>query len=278
MQKTKSVALLGAGWLGEPLGDVLLADNYHVKAATTSNEKALRLASKEFDSYEMIVQSDHIQGKAPSFWAVDTLILTLPPGGRRDPAVATTYPAKVDQIIKAAQAGGISKVLFTSSTGVYGNQQAWVDEESPLQPTTASGKALVQVEQQLRDAFGKQLTVLRLAGLVGGSRQPGRWFAGKTQVPGGEQYVNLVHRVDVVNLCKAILQHNYWGTTLNVCADRHPTKANYYPEAARQLDLVPPSFLVDPKAAPGKRVTNERSKEVPGFRYQYPDPKAFPGF
>ncbi|MEL7249368.1 MAG: SDR family oxidoreductase [Bacteroidota bacterium] len=277
MQKSKSVALLGAGWLGEPLGDVLLADDYQVKAATTSKEKALRLDSKGFDSYEMIVQPDHIQGNALSFWTVDTLILTLPPGGRRDPAVATTYPAKVAQVIQAARAGGVSKVLFTSSTGVYGNQQNLVDEESPLQPSTASGKALVQVEQQLHNAFGEQLTVLRLAGLVGGSRQPGRWFASKTQVPGGEQYVNLVHRVDVVNLCKAILQHNYWGTTLNVCADLHPTKADYYPEAARQLDLVPPSFLVDPNAAPGKRVTNERSKEVPGFRYQYPDPEGFPG-
>ena len=276
MQKTKSVALLGAGWLGEPLGDQLIATGYQIKAATTSVEKATRLTAKGFDSYKMIVDSDQIQGDNPSFWTVDTLILTLPPGGRRDPSVATTYPAKVQQIIQAVQVAGISNVLFTSSTGVYGNQQAWVEEDSPLQPTTASGQPLVEVERQLRSAFGEQLTILRLAGLVGGSRQPGRWFAGRTDIAGGEQYVNLVHRVDVIKLCQAILENNHWGETLNVCADLHPTKAAYYPQAARQLDLTPPTFLVDTNAAPGKRVANKRSKAVPGFVYQYPDPERFP--
>ena len=276
MPQTSSVALLGAGWLGEPLGEQLLTREYTVKAATTSTEKALRLANKGFESHQMLVQPDGIEGGQTDFWVVDTLVLTLPPGGRRNPEVATTYPAKIDQVIQRAQAAGIHRVLFTSSTGVYGNQEGWVNEDSPLVPNTASGKALVKVEGQLREAFGEGLTILRLAGLVGGSRQPGRWFAGRTQIPGGEQYVNLVHRVDVINQCLAIIQHDYWGTTLNVCADQHPSKADFYPQAAAKAGLPAPSFIVDANAKPGKRVANDRSKEVPEFMYQYPDPGQFP--
>ena len=88
--------------------------------------------------------------------------------------------------------------------------------------------------------------------------------------------MNLVHRIDVVNLCQAIIQNDYWGKTLNVCADRHPTKAEYYPEAATQLGLTPPTFSSKANATSGKRVDNERSKAVPGFAYQYPDPAGFP--
>lgn len=276
MQKQTRIALLGAGWLGEPLAALLRSAGYQIKAATTSAEKAERLAEKDWKTYTFRVESDHIDGDIGDFFQADILILSLPPGGRRNPEVAKTYPAKIEQVIKACQAGSIQQVIFTSSTGVYGAQNIWVDEDAALLPNTASGTALVQVEALLRDAFAEQLTILRLAGLVGGERQPGRWFAGRDQLAGGQQYINLVHRQDVMAICQAIIQSEYWGHTLNVCADEHPTKAEFYPSAAQKLGLPTPSFIAEPSAEAGKRIANERSKLVPGFDYQYPDPFDFP--
>lgn len=275
MQKQIRIAFLGAGWLGEPLASQLDQAGYQIKAATTSAEKAERLAQNKWETYELQVQADQIDGQFDDFFQADILILTLPPGGRRNPEVAQEYPNKIQQVIKASQEGSIQQVLFTSSTGVYGDQNAWVDEDARLLPDTASGKALVKVEAQLRAAFAKRLTILRLAGLVGGKRQPGRWFAGKTDVPDGQQFVNLVHRHDVVAICQAIIASHYWGHTLNVCADEHPTKAEFYPQAAEKLGLAVPSFLSSSSEA-GKRVANGRSKLVPGFSYLYPDPMTFP--
>lgn len=274
-KKNVTIALLGAGWLGEPLAETLLAAGYQIKAATTSSEKAERLAKHGFTSYVLRVETDSITGNFKDFLTADVLILSLPPGGRRNPEVVRDYPAKIRQVIAASKTAGVEHVLFTSSTGVYGDQNGWVNEESPLRPTTASGQALVQVEAELNAAYGDQLTILRLAGLVGGHRQPGRWFAGRKDIAGGEQYVNLVHRIDVMAICEAIIQEGHWGHTLNICADEHPTKAEYYPVAAEQLGLDVPTFKIGETPARGKRVENSRSKLVPGFTYQYQSPFEF---
>lgn len=272
----KTIALLGSGWLGEPLAHRLLQFGYTVKVATTNKEKATRLRNLGWDTYLLELYPDHISGEEERFFAADQLVLTVPPGGRRDPGVVNTYPGKIQQALQAAQAGGIRQVLFTSSTGIYGNQQGIVTEGSPLQPVTASGKALVKVERLLRESYTNQATILRLAGLVGGNRQPGRWFAGKEEVPGGEQLINLVHQEDVLAVMERILIDAHWGSTLNICADEHPTKAVFYPLASKAIGLVAPTFITNMEQPQGKIIDNTRGKALLGVAYRYPDPLSFP--
>ena len=180
------IALLGAGWLGEPLAHQLQTTGYQVQCSTTSADKAARLQTAGLASTVLQVTPTGIRGSVDDFFAADILILTLPPGGRSNPAVATDYPAKVRHLIAAAQAGKIQHVLFTSSTGVYGDTDGWVSEDDVLRPNTPSGQALQVVEQELRAAFGARLTILRLAGLAGADRQPGRWFAGRQNLLDGQ--------------------------------------------------------------------------------------------
>lgn len=275
-QINKTIALLGAGWLGEPLAKRLLQHGYQVKVATTQADKAVRLRAEGLQTSVFQVQTKGIKGDVADFFQADQLVLTLPPGGRRDPAVEQSYPAKIRRVINAARAGGIQQLLFTSSTGIYGEQPGLVTEDSALQPRTASGKALKEVEQLLQESYHKNLTVLRLAGLAGGDRQPGRWFAGKQEVAGGEQPINLVHQQDVLAIMEQVLVEDRWGLTLNVSADQHPTKAEFYPLASRALGLEPPTFLTDFTKEPGKLVANTRSKNILNYTYQYPDPLGFP--
>lgn len=244
--------------------------------ATTSEEKASHFRELGWDTYVLELFPDHISGDAQGFFVADQLVLTVPPGGRRDPGVVNTYPAKIKQALQAAQAGGIRQVLFTSSTGIYGEQEGRVTEEHPLEPTTGSGKALVEVERLLKESYANKATILRLAGLVGGDRQPGRWFAGKEEVAGGEQFVNLVHREDVLAVIERVLVDAHWGHTLNVCADEHPTKADFYPLAAKAIGLAAPTFITDFEQSQGKIIDNTRGKAVLAFAYRYPNPLAFP--
>lgn len=272
----KAIALLGAGWLGEPLAQRLLQRGYTVKVATTNAEKVIRFQKLGWDPYLLELHPDHISGDTEGFFAADQLVLTVPPGGRREPEVVNTYPAKIQQALQAARAGGVQHVLFTSSTGIYGEQQGVVTEDNPLNADTASGQALVKVENLLKERYAEQATILRLAGLVGGNRQPGRWFAGKEAVPGGEQWVNLVHREDVLAVMERVITNAYWGYTLNVCADEHPTKADFYPLASQAIGLVAPTFVTDQEQPQGKLIDNSRGKAVLAFTYRHPDPLNFP--
>jgi len=262
--------------LGEPLAHQLQPTGYQVQCSTTRAEKADRLQAAGLATTVLQVTPAGITGPVGDFFAADILILTLPPGGRSNPAVATDYPAKIRHIIAAAQAGNIQHVVFTSSTGVYGDADGWVNEDTALRPDTPSGQALQVVEQELRAAFGERLTILRLAGLAGGDRQPGRWFAGREHLPEGQVGINLVHRSDVIRIIEHLLANQHWGLLLNVCADAHPTKAVFYPAAARALGLEPPTFAPSEAIPTGKLVDNTRSKKTLDFTYTYPDPLGFP--
>lgn len=265
----KKIVILGAGWLGEPLALALQQEAYPLWCSTTSLKKVARLRTEGLDTHILKVTPKGIEGDSKSFFAANILVLSLPPGGRRDPEVEVNYPAKIAHIITAAQAGGIQQVLFTSSTGIYGEQEGVVNEGSPLLPVTNSGKALLKVEQQLQDAFGEGVTILRLAGLIGLNRQPGRWFAGRKDVGAGAQRVNWVHHADVLTAMQKVLTLEKWGEIINICGDEHPIKADVYPLAAQAIGLEPPSFTPFDQVEKGKVVDNDKSKQLLGLDYAH---------
>ena len=86
------------------------------------------------------------------------------------------------------------------------------------------------------------MDILRLAGLVGPSRHPGRFFAGKS-APDGQHVVNLVHLQDVVAAIELLLQAPKGGHIYNLCAPRHPARGLFYPQMARELGLPPMTAL-----------------------------------
>ncbi|MCQ5003221.1 SDR family NAD(P)-dependent oxidoreductase, partial [Escherichia coli] len=72
-----------------------------------------------------------------------------------------------------------------------------VKETTPRNPVTTSGRVLEELEDWLHNFPGTSVDILRLAGVVGAGRHPGRFFAGKT-APDGDHVVNLVHLDDVI--------------------------------------------------------------------------------
>jgi nucleoside-diphosphate-sugar epimerase len=267
-----SISILGAGWLGEPLAQELILAGHQVQVSTTRAEKAARLRSEGLPTRVITISHEGISGDTGDFFQSDVLLVTLPPGGRRDPAAAQQYPYKIRHILDTAKAQGTRHLLFTSSTGVYGDAKGWVMESHSLNPKTASGKALVEVEADIRAAFGEAATILRLAGLFGPDRHPGRWFAGRKDLANGEQYVNMVHLADVIGVVAAVLTQNAWGHIFNVCADEHPTRRDFYQNAAYDLGLPEPTFVPDPLGEHGKLVDNRLAKKVLNYTYQYSHP------
>lgn len=152
---------------------------------------------------------------------VDALVITLP--ARRTGAGEGFYLQAVQEIVDTALAYHIPRIVFTSSTSVYGNVNGTVKENSPRLPQTASGQVLKELEDWLHNLPGTSVDILRLAGLVGPSRHPGRFFAGKS-APDGQHVVNLVHLQDVVAAIELLLQAPKGGHIYNLCAPRHPAR------------------------------------------------------
>lgn len=152
---------------------------------------------------------------------VDALVITLP--ARRTGAGEGFYLQAVQEIVDTALAYHIPRIVFTSSTSVYGNVNGTVKENSPRLPQTASGQVLKELEDWLHNLPGTSVDILRPAGLVGPSRHPGRFFAGKS-APDGQHVVNLVHLQDVVAAIELLLQAPKGGHIYNLCAPRHPAR------------------------------------------------------
>lgn len=227
-----SVAIVGLGWLGEPLAETLQAGGYRVAGTTTDADKAERLRAAGLK-----VRLWDINGPLPERWPseldAETLILCVPPGRVND------YGPTLGRLASLAAAGGVQRLLFTSATSVYGGLGDKTEQEAT--PDSARGERMLAAEQAVRQAGVPQVLCLRLAGLVGGSREPGRFLAGRC-FPGGEEPVNLVAQEDLLRIIPAILARDDWPSSLNACAPHHPSRRAFYTRAALNRGLTPPVF------------------------------------
>lgn len=266
------ISILGLGWLGLPLALKLQKKGYSVNGSTTTLGKLRSLSQHSFSVGRIKIEADKIIGDWESFIAeTSTLIINFPP--RRMDAIETIHPLQVGQIIQHTPKS--TKVIFVSSTSVYQNCNRLVDETEDCVPEKASGRALIKAEQLLQQYFGSNITILRLAGLIGPQRHPGRFLANKKQLKNPNVPVNLIHQKDAIGLIEAILEQNCFGQIINGCADIHPKRKTYYENAAIKLNLPTPVFQTTTAATKEsfKIVDNAISKSLLNFTYQFSNPE-----
>ncbi|SEE59895.1 uroporphyrin-III C-methyltransferase [Tenacibaculum sp. MAR_2010_89] len=265
----KGVSILGLGWLGLPLALQLQKSGYTVNGSTSRLSNLKSLATYSFHTCRIKVEADTIIGDWESFiHDTSTLIINFPP--KRIENIETIHPLQIKQIIKHTPK--TTKIIFVSSTSVYQNTNTLVSESLHCIPEKASGKALIEAEKLLQQHFGNNLTILRLAGLIGPKRHPGRFLANKKQLKNPNVPVNLIHQKDVINLIKKILEQDCFGETINGCADIHPKRKDFYENAAIKLNMSPPIFEI-PIKENYKIVDNSKSKSVLNFEYQFSNPE-----
>lgn len=261
---TKTISVLGCGWLGFPLAKRLVKEGFRVKGSTTSLTKVAALEEAQIQAYVFKV-TNSFEGAVEDFFEADTLVLNIPPG-RRNPKVETEHPQQVERVVKAAIKGGVQQMVFISSSSVYASNNDIVTEETLPAPMTSSGRALVRAEQLLQQQ-AIALTVLRMAGLFGPNRHPARFLAGKKDLKNATAPINLVELDDAVSAILGVIQQEKWGALYNVCADEHPQRRDYYTQKATELGLSPPTFLNEDKLT-YKIVSNQKIKAELGLTFQ----------
>ncbi|HBH68458.1 MAG TPA: NAD(P)-dependent oxidoreductase [Erwinia persicina] len=272
----KRVAIVGLGWLGMPLAMSLTAAGWQVTGTKTTLDGVNAARNSGIDSYQLELTPElHCEADdLDALLDVDALVITLP--ASRTAAGGENYLLAVQQLVDSALAYSVPRIIFTSSTSVYGDGQGLTKESHALEPVSVAGQTLRTLESWLHQLPNTSVDILRLSGLVGPGRHPGRFLAGKTDLNNGSQGVNLVHLDDVIEAISLLLQTPKGGHIYNLSAPAHPARKAFYPQVARQLGLEPPTFVDDSDSNTGKLIDGSKICRELGFEYQYPDPNRMP--
>ncbi|QDA61763.1 SDR family oxidoreductase [Hymenobacter jejuensis] len=248
-----TIAVLGCGWLGLPLAKALVAAGHVVTGSTTRPSHLLKLRDAGITPYLLRLGPEFTQTDDDTLRAMligaDVLVLNVPPR-----KTASTYPDLLRPVQQAIAACGVRHILFVSSTSVYPDEPRVMTEVDAVSTATASSD-LLRAESNFIQQSHWLTTVVRFGGLFGPARPPGRFLAGRQDVPNAQAPVNLIHLDDCVGLLMAIIRQQAWGYTFNACADHHPTRQEFYTAAAAQLHTAPPIFRADDTSS-GKTISS----------------------
>ncbi|MEY4433860.1 MAG: hypothetical protein RLZZ44_1995, partial [Bacteroidota bacterium] len=164
----------------------------------------------------------------------------------------------------------VQKVLFVSSTSVYGEDNELVTEDTPLNPDTEGGRQLAVVEHLLQINTHFKTTILRFGGLIGEDRNPVRFLSGRENIENPEAPINLIHLDDCIGIILKIIECNSWKETFNAVASFHPTRKEYYTQKAQDLNLTLPKFAPS-NTIEGKTIMND--KLIKSLQYSFLKPR-----
>lgn len=263
----QQIAIIGCGWLGTPLAFHLKGLGYDVRGSRQHISARLDLAQANIANTALSLTPELVCDDAPLlFNGTDLVIINIPP--RRKSHDSDYHIAQINALKQAALEYQIPRVLFVSSTSVYGPSQGIVDESTPLKPTTESGQTLVAIEHDLQ-ASPLHSCILRFGGLIGPGRHPGRFLSGR-QVDGADAPVNLIHQKDCIGIIQAIIERDLFNGSYNAVCDAHPCKQEFYEAAANALSLELPRF--SQTSAGNKLISNHAVKQALDYSFIYPDP------
>ncbi|BDX08172.1 NAD-dependent epimerase/dehydratase family protein [Planctobacterium marinum] len=261
------VAVIGAGWLGFSLCKALQKQGIEVVASKRDREQAEKLTFEGLDTFVY-----QLGAKLPeALQACSHFVINI--GAGRRGFEKQRFEQQMQELLRQCLAKADKRLLFISTTSVYGEANKTFTEDTLPEPISDSAKAHVAIEQFLKDNFPEQASILRLAGLIAEDRHPVYYLEGKKDITAAHKMVNLVHRDDAVAAILAVLDKQLWGEVFHLCATSHPTRRNYYTKAAEILELVPPMFLDNSdQPATGKCIDPDATLQKLELTLQYSSP------
>lgn len=189
---SERVLIAGCGDLGTELGLRLAARGWEVFGGRRSPE----VLPPEITGVRSDLQGD--LGQLPA--DLDVVVHAAAAGGRGVAGYEAVYRDGLDRLVRRLGDDGQSprRIVFVSATSVYGVADgSEVDEDTPTEPSRATGRVLVEAEHVLATSPFPGTSV-RLAGIYG----PGRTRLidtvrdGSARMPRGDRPTNRIHRDD----------------------------------------------------------------------------------
>lgn len=276
--------MCGCGWLGLPLARELQVQGHTLYGTSTRVEQCEKLADLEITAFPLMVSKDSRQNFSASdhqkmvsaMRASDWVLLNIPPKRRdlqEEPFLSNLQGLASTILLENNK----TRILFISTTSVFGpiaEALIELDETSPTNPTTASGRVHAHMEQWLLSHYPNQSAVLRLGGLISATRHPITSICKREQFSNGQQVVNLIHQVDAIRIIQAIFAQNQTGKIFHGCAPEHPSRLAYYQVSAKTKNLIFPKFVSEELLLPltGKSIQSKKTQQILGFEYEFNSP------
>ena len=270
----KSMLIFGHGYTAQALSRQLVAQGWRVVGTTRTADRTENITAS--GAKARIWPGGDISADLAS--ASHVLVSAAPSAGG-DPVLR----ALGSEI--AAKAPRIEWLGYLSTTAVYGDHDGdWVDESTPLTPTTARGKLRAAAEadwKELAEKAGLPLHIFRLAGIYGPGRGPFEKVRAGTarRIIKKNQVFSRIHVEDIAAVLMASIQQPQPGSIYNVCDDEAAPPEQVIALAAELLGVPLPEAVSIDKAklsvmaqsfyAESKRVRNTRVKSELGIELKY---------
>lgn len=269
----KTLFSFGHGFSARALTRLLIPQGWRVIGTTRSADKAESLRASG-------VEPVLFPGDLPSEGLSEAthLLISAGPDAEGDPVLRALRP-EIEKLAPKLEWAG-----YLSTTGVYGDHQgAWVDEATPLTPSTRRGKWRVAAEAEWQSIPDLPLHIFRLAGIYGPGRGPFakvRKGTARRVIKEGQVF-SRIHVDDIAQVLAASIAQPNPGAIYNLCDDDPAPPQDVIAHAAELLGLpMPPAVDYEtaemtPMArsfyAESKRVRNDRIKDELGVELLYPD-------
>lgn len=269
----KRLFCFGLGFSAQALVARLKPEGFAIAGTCRSDAKAMALCAEGIEAH--VFTGDKPLDPA-ALSGTTHLLISVPPDGEGDPVFRTEGPAI------ARIASDIRWAGYLSTTGVYGDRAGeWVDETSPLLPTTTRGQRRLLAERQWA-SLDLPLHIFRLAGIYGPGRNQLRSVvdgsARRIVKPG--QIFSRIHVADIAAVLAASMAQPHPGAAYNVCDDEPAPPQDVVAFAAELLHRPPPPEIAFEEAdlspmarsfyEDSKRVSNRRLHDELGVTLRYP--------
>jgi nucleoside-diphosphate-sugar epimerase len=190
-----------------------------------------------------------------------------------------------------ARQGRVRRLVYGSTSGVYGNcDGALVDESRAVHATTERALRRVDAEQRVRwfgRAFGVRVNILRIPGIYAGDRpggHPRERLARGTPVlaAADDVFTNHIHADDLARACVAALHRGAPQRVVHASDDTELKMGDYFDLAADVCGLNRPPRITRQEAqtsmspmqlsfmSESRRLSNRRLKRELRLKLKYP--------
>lgn len=263
------ILIAGCGDLGNALGRRLTSEGHKVWG--------LRRKPGRPQSEIWPIQADLTEPLPPLPENLDIVFFTAAPRNPTPGDYKLTYVDGMKNLLESLSAQGQnpSRVIFTSSTAVYGQSDGeWVDEASDTKPAEYRGELMLEAEKVLEQGPFPSI-VVRFGGIYG----PGRVYMlrkitkGRMPLPLKAHFTNRIHRADCVGVLRHLMQLED-PAPLYLGVDSEPVdKAELLIWLAEQLEAPEPKQAkkgaMSKERAGSKRCRNDLLL-ASGYEFKFP--------
>jgi nucleoside-diphosphate-sugar epimerase len=275
------VLIVGCGYVGFPLGLELIRQGHQVAGIRRTDSASNELSAAGVQPLVADITRPDDLAKLPRDYDWVVLCVSSTKGGVEE--YRQVYLNGTRNVIEWLASATPTKLVFTSSTSVYGQTDgSVVKETSPTEPASDTSKLMVETERVLMSVAQKggfPAVILRVAGIYGPERGHlfRQYLKNDARISGkGDRLINMIHRDDLVSAIVTALKSGRAGEIYNAVDDEPVAEIHFFRWLSDTLGKWMPPFATEQENAQRKRgltnkkVSNRRLKMELGCQFKYP--------